>query len=169
MSDEYDPLAGQPQPGTRVPLKVEEVLIAGAMAGIVLITGANVFSRYLTNASLAFTEEYSIVLMVVVALLGTSLAMAGGRHIRIGYFVDNRAARTRQRMEMAAMALVVICFGIIGWYGASLTWDEYRYDILSPGLGQPQWLYTGFLPLLSLAVVGRAVGRMIRMARGEDA
>jgi TRAP-type transport system small permease protein len=169
MSDDYDPLAELAKPKTRVPLKIEEMLVAAAMAGMVLITGTNVITRYTTNVSLAFTEEYSIVLMVIVTLLGTSLAMAGGRHIRIGYFVDTRQPRTRQRMEILAMLLVIICFGIIGWYGVSLTWDEYRFEVLSPGLGVPQWIYTGFLPLLSMAVVGRAIGRAIRMARGEEA
>ena len=169
MSAEFDPTAPSPEPKTFVPLTVEKVLIAAAMAGIALITGANVLIRYLTNASLAFTEEYSVVLMVVVALLGSSLAMASGRHIRIGYFADTRSPLARRRMEIAAMALVALCFAIVGGYGALLTWDEYRFEVVSPGLGVPQWLYTGFLPLLSLAVIGRSLGRAIRMARGEDA
>jgi TRAP-type transport system small permease protein len=168
MREEFDPMAAPPQPKTRVPLKIEEALVAAAMAGMVLITGANVFTRYLSNVSLAFTEEYSIVLMVVATMLGTSLAMASGRHIRIGYFADTRQPKTRQRMEIIAMVLVVVLFGIIGIYGASLTWDEYRFEVTSPGLGVPQWLYTGFLPLLSLAVIGRAIGRAIRMSRGEE-
>ena len=38
------------------------------------------------------------------------------------------------------MALVVLCFGLLAWYGAWLTWDEYRFEVLSSGLGHPQWL-----------------------------
>ncbi len=57
------------------------------------------------------------------------------------------------------MILVIICFGIIVVYGAYLTWDEYRFESLTPGLGEPQWLHTGWLPLLSLFVIGRAAGR----------
>ncbi|MBW8270597.1 TRAP transporter small permease [Caldovatus sp. SYSU G05006] len=138
------------------------------MAAIALITAANVALRYLTDVSIAFTEEYSVALMVIVALLGTSLAMAGGRHIRIGYLVDGLPPPWRRRAEMAAMALAVLCFGLIAGYGALLAWDEYRFEVLSSGLGNPQWLYTGWLPLLSLAVIGRAVGRMVRLARGRD-
>lgn len=152
-----------------MPLKIEEVLIAAAMAGMALITFGNVVVRYLTSVSFAFTEEYSVVLMVVVTMLGTSLAIAAGRHIRIGYFVDLQRPEVRVRFEIGAMALVVVCFGILFVYGASLTWDEYRFEVLSPGLGHPQWLYTGMLPLLSLAVIGRAVGRILRFIRGEEA
>lgn len=153
-------------PPPRVPLKTEEVVIAAGMALIALITAANVVTRYLTNISLAFTEEFSVVLMVIVTMLGTSLAMAGGRHVRIGYFIDNLGVGRRRAAEIVAMALVVVCFAVVVVYGAGLAWDEYRFGDLSPGLGHPQWLYTVWLPLLSLAVIGRAVGRLIRMWRG---
>jgi TRAP-type C4-dicarboxylate transport system permease small subunit len=167
VSAELDPTGTHRNPPTRLPLRIEEALVAAAMAAMALITAANVAMRYLTSVSISFTEEYSVALMVVVTLLGTSLAMAGGRHIRIGYLVDDLAPRTRRRVEMAAMALVVLCFGLLAWYGAWLTWDEYRFEVLSSGLGHPQWLYTGCLPLLSLAVIGCAVGRIIRLARGQ--
>ena len=165
---EYDPLALQVKPRTRLPLKFEEVAVAAGMAAIALITAINVVVRYLTNISFAFTEEYSVVLMVLVTILGTSLAMAGGRHIRIEYFTYFLSARGRQIAEIVAMVLVIVCFGIIMVYGFKLTWDEYRYDSLTPGLGDPQWLHTGWLPLLSLFVIGRAAGRAIRMARREE-
>ena len=138
------------------------------MGGIALITAANVLTRYLTDVSLAFTEEYSVILMVVVTMLGTSYAVAGGRHIRIPYFTDKLAPAGRRRAEIVAMALVVACFTLLLWYGGKLAWDEYRYEVSTPGLGNPQWLYSGWLPLLSLAVIGRAIGRMVRLARGED-
>ena len=165
---EYDPLALQVKPRTRLTLKFEEVVVAAGMAAIALITAANVVVRYLTNISFAFTEEYSVVLMVVVTVLGTSLAMAGGRHIKIEYFTYFLKPRGRQIAEIVAMVLVIVCFGIIMVYGFKLTWDEYRYDSLTPGLGDPQWLHTGWLPLLSVFVIARALGRALRMWRGED-
>ena len=100
---EYDPLALQVKPRTRLPLKFEEVAVAAGMAAIALITAINVVVRYLTNISFAFTEEYSVVLMVLVTILGTSLAMAGGRHIR-----DRKSTRlnsshlTQSRMPSSA-------------------------------------------------------------------
>lgn len=169
MGAEFDPTATPPKPHVRLTLKFEEVLVAAGMAAIALITAMNVAVRYLTNISFAFTEEYSVVLMVIVTILGTSLAMAGGRHIKIEYFTGLLSKRGQQIAELVAMLLVIVCFGIIVVYGAYLTWDEYRFESLTPGLGDPQWLHTGWLPLLSLVVIGRAAGRAIRMWRGEDA
>src|ERR1043165_1955424 len=93
-------------PRTRLPLRFEECLIAAGMALIALITAANVVVRYLTNISFAFTEEYSVVLMVIVTLLGTSLAMAGGRHIKIEYFTGLLSKRGQQIAEVVSMLLV---------------------------------------------------------------
>jgi TRAP-type C4-dicarboxylate transport system permease small subunit len=168
MGADLDPTAGRDNPRTRIPLRIEEALIAAAMAAMALITAANVASRYLTDISIAFTEEYSVVLMVLVALLGTAVATASGRHIRIAYFTDLLPPHGQRVAEMAAMALTIVCFGILVWYGYRLAYDEYRFEVLSNGLGNPNWWYTGWLPVLSAVVVARAMGRFIRLARGGD-
>ena len=168
MAADIDPTAGRTNPKTRVSLKIEEMLVAAAMAAMALITAANVVTRYLTDISLAFTEEYSVVLMVLVALLGTAVATASGRHIRIGYFVDLLPPSGQRIADMASLALTILCFGILVRYGYTLAYDEYRFEVLSNGLGNPNWWYTGWLPLLSAVVVLRALGRLIRLARGPD-
>jgi TRAP-type C4-dicarboxylate transport system permease small subunit len=100
MSVELDPAAAQPEPRTRVPLTVERVLLALAMGAMALITAANVAARYLTDVSLAVTEEYSVVLMVIVTLIGTALAAATGRHIRVEYFTGLLAPAWQRWAEM---------------------------------------------------------------------
>lgn len=168
MSVEWDPGATLPDPKTRIPLSFERILLALAMAAMALITAANVLARYLTNVSFAITEEYSVVLMVVIALIGAALAIATGRHIRVGYFTDLMGKLGQRRAEMLALILAIICFGLLAIFGAKLAYDEYRFEVLSNGLGNPQWLYTGWLPLASLLVIARAAGRLMRLARGED-
>jgi TRAP-type C4-dicarboxylate transport system permease small subunit len=169
MSAEPDPTAPLPRPKTRLPLRLEEMLVAAVMAVIAAITTANVAIRYLTDISLAFTEEYSVALMVGLTLIGTALAIAKGAHIRIGYFTDRLSPRGQHGAEAVAMALTVVCFGLLAWNGARLAYDEYDFEALSSGLGHPQFLYTMWLPILSLLVMGRAAGRLLRMLRGEAA
>ena len=167
MAADFDPTAAQPDPRTRIPLTVERVLLAAAMAAMALITAANVVTRYLSNISLAFTEEYSVALMVAVAMVGTALATATGRHIRIGYFTDKLGPGRRRNAEIIGLGLLILCFALIAWYGTRMVWDEYDFEVLSPGLGHPQWLYSVWLPVLALFVIGRALGRIIRLRRGE--
>lgn len=169
MSAELDPAARAAEPRVRVPLGIERILLALAMGAMALITFANVLVRYLTDASLAVTEEYSVVLLVIVTLVGTALAAAGGRHIRVEYFAGLLPAGWQRRLEAVALLLVILCFGLLAWYGAWLAYDEYRFEVLSNGLGNPNWWYTGWLPLLSLLVIARAAGRLARLLRGGAA
>lgn len=155
----------QDEPRTRIPLAFEKILAAAAMAALCLITLGNVVARYLTNYSFAFTEEYSIALMVVVAMLGAGLATAADRQIRITWFADLLPPRWRRAAEIAATVAVVVMFALLAALGGRLVWDEYRFEVTSPGLGEPQWIYTLALPLLSLAIIGRAVGHLIRVVR----
>jgi TRAP-type C4-dicarboxylate transport system permease small subunit len=165
MSADPDPTLGRDPPPTRVPVKIEEAVMAAAMALLVVITFGNVATRYLTNISFAFTEEYSISLMVIATLFGTSVAVAAGRHIRIGYFADRSHPATRRILELVSMAATIAMFAVLVGYGGAWVYDDWRYDTTSPGLGVPEWLYTVWLPILSLVICARALGRAIRAWR----
>jgi TRAP-type C4-dicarboxylate transport system permease small subunit len=147
-------------------LRIEEAVAAAAMALLGLITLANVVVRYLTNYSFAFTEEYSVALMVVVALLGASLAAARNHHMRITWFVDGMPRRLALASNFLAMLATSAMFVLLIGLGARMVWDEYRFEVLSPGLGEPQWVYTLALPLFSVLVLARVIGRWWRH-RGE--
>jgi TRAP-type transport system small permease protein len=165
MQDE--PYACPPpvKPATRVPLSIEETLAGIAIGILGLITFANVVVRYLTNFSFAFTEEFSVFLMVLVALLGGSSVMAKGGHIKIMFLVDRLSPGQQQVVGLMANAATAVMFLLLAIFGARMAWDEYRFEVTSPGLGLPTWIYTVWLPLLSLAIFGRAVGVMIRAWR----
>jgi hypothetical protein len=72
-----------PEDRPRIGTGVEEGIAAIAMALVCVITFANVLVRYFTNASFAFTEEFSVFLLVVMTLAGASAAFARNRHIRM--------------------------------------------------------------------------------------
>ena len=47
-----------------------------------------------------------------------------------------------------------------------MAWDDYRFDVTSPALGIPQWLYTVWLPLVSLIIVVRLLHMIVGRVRG---
>ncbi|MDQ2106537.1 TRAP transporter small permease [Azospirillum isscasi] len=161
-------LTPRDEPRPRVPIRIEEALAALAIAAMGAITFANVVTRYLTNISLAFTEEYAIALMVVMTMLGASVAVVRNHHIRITYFVDRLRPLMRRRAELFAIAVTALVFLGLAVYGARMVWDEYRFEETSPGLGVPQWIYSIWLPVLSAVIVLRALGRAVRVARGDE-
>ena len=168
MSDPGNPLSPQ-DPPLRVPITFEKVLAAASMAALCLITLGNVVTRYLTNVSFAFTEEYSIALMVVVTMLGTSIATAADRQIRITWFASLLPPAGRRAAEIFSTFATIAMFVLVLVLGGRLVWDEYRFEVTSPGLGEPQWIYTLALPLLAAIVIGRAIGHLVRVLKARRA
>ena len=149
-------------------MSIERWLLAFSMALLCLITMANVVVRYFTNFSFAFTEEISVWLMVVMTLLGTASAFRGGKHISITLLLDRLPSGARRAVELLALAASIVMFAIVTWYGARMTWDDYRYEVTSPALGAPQWLYNVWLPLLALLIVLRLLGMLRARLRRPD-
>lgn len=154
-----------PRNTPRVPIQIEEAAAAAAMALICLITFANVVVRYLTNASFAFTEEISVFLLVVLTLVGAAAAFARDLNIRVTFFAEMLPARPRRALELAGMALSALLFTLVGWYGWRFFLDDWNYGTTSPGLGIPQWMYSIWLVVLSVAIVARVAGRLWRVWR----
>ena len=149
----------------RVPLKIEDWLTVIVMGALALITFANVIARYFTNQSFAWTEEFSVFLMIVLALVGSSAAVARDRHIRIEYFSDSGSMARRKSLSRLGAVLVALLFTLISVLSTRLVWDDYRFGETSPGIGIPQWWYSIWLPVISLGIALRAVGLFIRRGR----
>ncbi len=167
MADEFNTCPAPQKPKTLVPLKIEETLAGITIGLLALITFANVVVRYATNFSFAFTEEFSIFLMVLMALIGGSSVMAKSGHLNITYFVDLCPPRPRRWIKLVSTGMAAITFAILAVLGARMAYDEYRFEVTSPGLGIPTWMYTIWLPILSLAILGRAIGVFIRKRRDQ--
>jgi TRAP-type C4-dicarboxylate transport system permease small subunit len=156
-------LSVPPEDRPRVGTGVEEGIAAVAMALVCVITFGNVLVRYFTNASFAFTEEFSVFLLVVLTLAGASAAFARNRLIRMEYFVGKLPPRARRAVEVFVTACGLALFAVIAWYGARLLGDDWQYGTTSPGIGVPQWIYTIWLPVFSALIALRIAGRLVRL------
>jgi TRAP-type C4-dicarboxylate transport system permease small subunit len=160
-----------PDVSTRVPLKIEDWLTVLIMGALALITFANVLVRYFTNSSFAWTEEISIFLMIALTLVASSAAVARNQHIRIEFFADAGPPLRQKRLAQFGALMLAVLFGLIAVLSVRVVWDDFRFGETSPGIGVPQWWYSIWLPLLSLAITLRAIGLLVRRTRAsaEDA
>jgi TRAP-type C4-dicarboxylate transport system permease small subunit len=103
-------------------------------------------------------------------MVAGSGAVARDRHIRIEFFSASGSARRQRRLALFGAAMVAMLFFLMAALSVRLVWDDFRFNETSPGIGVPQWWYTVWLPLISLAIALRAVGLFIRRWRsGVDA
>jgi TRAP-type C4-dicarboxylate transport system permease small subunit len=139
----------------RARFRAERLLGAAAMAAICAITLGNVLARYFTDISFAFTEEVTVFLLVFLTFIGSAKAFLDGNQMAVTYFIDKLGWTWRRRWLLFGLAMSALMLGLLAWYGARMAWDDYDMEVTTPGLGWQQWIYTVWLPLLSLLVLGR--------------
>ena len=171
--DRTDTANGVPPAAPNAPceprsLRLEDWLTVLVMGALALITFVNVLVRYFTNASFAWTEEISVFLMIVLALVGGSAAVARDRHIRIEFFCASGSAARRRRLAQLGASMVALLFALIAVLSVRVVWDDWRYGETSPGIGVPQWWYSVWLPVFSALIAARAVGLLRRRSRQPD-
>ncbi len=155
------------QPTIRGTLKIDEALGAAAMAAICLISIANVVVRYATDISFAFTEEFSVFLLVFMTLIGSAFAFGTNGHIRICFFIDRLPPRGRWFAELFGVVSTLIVFAMVLYYGALFAYDQWEFEETSAGLGYPTWIYSIWLPILAAVIMLRVTQRGIRTLRGH--
>ena len=146
-------------------LRIEDWLTVAIMAALALITFGNVLVRYFTDSSFAWTEEISVFLMILLALVAGSGAVARNQHIRIEFFADSGSVQRRRALARFGTLMVALLFAIIAVLSVRVVWDDYRFEETSPGIGVPQWWYSVWLPLVSALITVRAIGLFIRQGK----
>lgn len=153
---------------TRPPkFKPEAWLATLALIAICVISLGNVIVRYATDASFAFTEEFSVFLLVLLTFAGAAVAARHNQHIRIELIEHYLPSRARKVVFVLQWLAGVIVMGITTWYGAKFAWEEYQWESLSPGLGLPNWIYVIWLPLMSLAIIIRMSQNLVDRLQGK--
>ena len=153
------------QPDEPRSLRIEDWLTVVIMALLALITFANVLVRYFTSSSFAWTEEISVFLMILLAMVAGSAAVARNAHIRIEYFAEGGSALRRKRLARFGTLMVALLFAVIAALSVRVVWDDYRFEETSPGIGVPQWWYSMWLPNCSALITLRALQLFPRQGR----
>lgn len=138
-----------------------------ALIIISVISLGNVVTRYITGGSLAFTEEFSVFLLVVLTFGGAAVALRRNGHVRVGLLERALPATPRRALILFQWGCGMTVLGLITWFGGRLAWQEYQWESLSPGLGLPQWWYIVWLPLLSAAMMIRQTQQTWDRLRGR--
>jgi len=144
----------------------EDWIAALGMALLCLITMANVVVRYLSDESFAWTEEFSVFLLVLTTMAGTSAAALRDNHIRIEFFFNSGSASRRRTLALFGSFVTMVFFLALAVLTGRMAWDDFHYAEISMGLGVPRWWYTAWVPALSLVICFRLL--QVFTARMKD-
>lgn len=139
-----------------------------ALVAICLISLGNVIVRYATDASFAFTEEFSVFFLVILTFGGAAVAARHNQHIRIELIEHFLPAWARRVVFVLQWLGGVTVLGMMTWFGSTFALQEYQWESLSPGLGLPNWVYVIWLPLLSITIIIRMTQSLVDRLRGKE-
>jgi TRAP-type transport system small permease protein len=89
---------------------LDDAISVIALVGIIVVTSANIFFRYVLNSAIMWSLEVSLAFFVWLVFVGTSSAMKRDQHIGIDYFV-NRLPKPLKYIAVTLHALVI--YGIL--------------------------------------------------------
>lgn len=140
----------------------EDWIAALGMAGLCVITMANVLVRYLSDVSFAWTEELSVFLLVLVTMAGAAAAALRDKHIRIDFFLERGSESRRRKLALSGGIVTAVFFLALAALTGRMAWDDFRYGEISMGLAVPRWWYTAWVPAFSLVISFRSIQIFIK-------
>lgn len=146
----------------------EETLGALILAALLVITLANVFVRYFTDQSFAWTEEISSFLMLMLAMAGSAVAIVRDTHIRVEYFFESGSAKRQKQLARFSAIANALFFLLMGALSAQMAWDEFRFEDTSPAIGIPKWWYSIWLPIFCGIICARSLQRLRRNDKTKE-
>lgn len=175
MTGGHSPSQGRPPERRRARLEAVNAaidvaaarLVAAAVAAMFLVVVAQVFFRYVLNASLIWAEEAARYLLVLTTFVGAPVAMRRGAHIAVTLVVELLPPGARRAIETVAQALGCLVYGVLIWYGLALA--AQNFDQASPALQLPLGAVYLMMPLAGLLLVLQAIQRIVDLATAPRA
>jgi TRAP-type C4-dicarboxylate transport system permease small subunit len=136
-----------------------KVGIVVSMAGMTAVVAAEVFARYVLNASISFSEELSRLLFVWAGFLSASLALREGLHIGMDLVKKRFGGRARRAITAINNGLTLILLVTVVAAGGSILPDQWQQRTTTLGISV-FWFYLAIptgCSLMILQLLGRAL------------
>ncbi len=153
---------------------IEEYICAAVSLVLLIITFVNVLSRYVFHASIAYTDEITTNLFVLLSVCGTAVAVKRKAHLGLTILTD-ALPKKLQGIVAVLIPLVGAGVGFVLFYtGCLMVANQVRNGAVSLVLMIPAWIYGIFLPIGMLFVLIRflqqavAQIRLLRMPEGAS-
>ena len=149
----------------------ERWFLAGAIGcvfGLVIVTTADVISRYFLNRALGWAYDASLVLLVGLCFLSVSSVAARREHVGLELMVQRFPPSLRLGATVGAYLTGVFSFGLIGWKTLEYSIEAAQAGWVYGGFGIiPTWLPYGLIAVGSLLLSMRLTFEAVRSIRAR--
>lgn len=127
--------------------KIEKVVACACCAVMAVLVFANVIARYVFNHSLAFSDEMSTYLFVLMSFMGTAIAARRKAHLGLSIVTDRVSPRARRRIQIVMYLLSALFCLLILIFGVQMVISQYRLGQETAAMQWPEWIYGSFVPI----------------------
>lgn len=126
-----------------------------------LVVGIQVFSRYVLNYSLFWSEELARFLLIWLSFLGATVAYFHGAHPGVDSLVRRLPAGLRKGAALLSYLAGVVLFCVMVVSGVEFAWFV-RLQI-TPALGVSKWIVMAVVPVCGVIFLVHCLAGVCRM------
>lgn len=127
--------------------EIEDWINVLAFIIMLVLTSANVFSRFVLHASLAFTDEFVTVLFVLCSLAGASVGQRNQTHLGLDFVTGFMPERVQKGLAVFANLFALVFLIILFTFGIGMVRQEWEFKQVSTTMQYPQWIYGLTVPI----------------------
>ena len=143
---------------------IMEYGLFGMGLSMALIVAGQVFSRYVLNRSLFWSEELARFLLVWLTFLGASVAYFRGVNPGVDLLYRRFSNRGKRAARIVVHCLSLSLFAVMVVYGAQFA-HFVRFQI-TPALSLPKWIPHSVIPISGAIMLLHALTFLVREIRG---
>ncbi len=143
--------------------KIEKFVASVCVIIMAVLVFANVIARKVFDNSLAFSDEMSTYLFVLMSFMGTAIAARRNAHLGLSIVTDRVKPRTRVVINMATYAIAALFCLLIIIFGVQMVISQYQLGQETAAMQWPEWIYGSFGPIGAAFSLAAFIEGMIDM------
>lgn len=128
--------------------KFSLALSATILIGMMLLTSADVFLRYVFDSPIIGALEFSEMLMIGVVYLAIAYVQQKKGHVKVDFLVDKLSERERLSLELGLLVLALAVIGLLAFQSTVTTIESWRIWDVAPGI--VHFPYTPFRAIIAI-------------------
>ncbi|KAA0970437.1 TRAP transporter small permease [Aureimonas fodinaquatilis] len=147
--------------------RIVDAVMVACLAVIVVAMISQVFARYVNHAAMAWPEELSQFLLVVLSFLGMYRAIGEKLHIQLSLLPEHKhpvLTNWLRALGLLTAGIFVVYIGYGGWHLAQSSWNQ-----PSTAMRLPMGLFYGIIPIACLLSFFALLNQAWQLVRKDPA
>lgn len=151
--------------------KIEKLVSCVCVIIMAVLVFINVIARYIFNRSLAFSDEMSTYLFVLMSFMGTAVAARRGAHLGLSAFTDRLGAKTKQYIIAFTYGVSGLFCLLIVIFGVQMVISQYTLGQETAAMQWPEWIYGSFVPIgaaFAMVAFFQSIPKIIKAGKEKE-